>query len=222
LEAGTHRRPSEVIARELGDGFGGPIGSMGGPAIAIEMARGQPLAVIVGFADAEAARRVQSLLQNESLKVETTQDVCGLELCSTLKNVYAIALGMCDGMGFGMNTKAFIGTLAVEEMRRICVALGGQRETAYGLAGLGDLMTTGWSQHSRNRTLGEKLGSGGDWQRFLREKTVEGVTGCAAIVELTAAGGDELPLLAMVNDVLCERQPPTEAMRGFLRGFAFL
>lgn len=221
LEAGTSRRPSEVLVDALGAAFENTIGSMGGPAIAIEMARGLPTAVIVGVEGVDARRRIQSVLQNENLKVETTADVRGLEFCSTLKNVYAIALGMCDGMGLGMNTKAFVGTLAVEEMARICPALGGKRETVYGLAGLGDLLTTGWSQHSRNRTLGEKLGSGADWQRFLSEKTVEGVVACRAIRELIRDAAMLLPLLDVVHSVLFEERSAPEAMRAFLRAFSY-
>ena len=221
LEAKTGRRLSEVLAAELGDSFRKLIGSMGGPAIAIEMARGMPMAVIVGVEDEKARQRIQGLLQNEHLKVEVTSDVAGLELCSTLKNVYAIALGMCDGMGFGMNTKAFIGTLAIQEMASICLALGGLPETVHGLAGLGDLLTTGWSQHSRNRTLGEKLGSGADWQTFLREKTVEGAGACRTIKELTAGSGESRPLLEMIYAVLFAEQPAADTARRFLRDFSY-
>src|SRR5256885_1277706 len=139
LESGTNRRLSEVIAGELGP-RGATIGAMGGPAIAIEMARGQPTAVVVAFEDEAAAQRVQSLLQNDWVKAGMTTDLCGLELSSTLKNVYAIALGICDGMGLGANTKAFVGTLAIGEMGRICEALGGRAETVYGFAGLRRLL----------------------------------------------------------------------------------
>lgn len=221
LEAETHLRLSEVVWREVGEASQMAIGSMGGPAIAIEMARGAPMAVIVGMTDANAGHRLQRILQNEHLKVETTPDLCGLELCSTLKNVYAIALGMCDGMGFGANTKAFVGTVAIEEMARICATLGGRPETVHGLAGLGDLLTTGYSRHSRNRTLGEMLGSGGDWQRFINEKTVEGVLACAAIKELTADSGLPLPLLDTVDAVLQEQATAPAAMNGFFREFSY-
>lgn len=221
LEGQTHLRLSEVIWREVGEASQLAIGSMGGPAIAIEMARGQPMAVIIGMADANAGHRLQHALQNEHLKVQTTPDICGLELCSTLKNVYAIALGICDGMGLGANTKAFVGTIAIEEMARIVAALGGRSETVYGLAGLGDLLTTGYSQHSRNRTLGEKLGAGGDWKRFLTEKTVEGVVACGSVRELTASKNLSLPLLDTVDAVLCERAGAQDAMGEFFRGFSY-
>jgi glycerol-3-phosphate dehydrogenase (NAD(P)+) len=221
LESGTNCRLSEVIVRELGADFRVAVGSVGGPAIAIEMARGMPTAVIVAFEDGNAARRVQTLLQNDWVKVDTTEDLYGLELSSTLKNVYAIALGICDGMGFGANTKAFVGTLAMAEMARICTALGGQPETVYGLAGLGDLLTTGYSEHSRNRTLGEMLGAGGDWQRFLGEKTVEGVPACGAIKELMTGSGLDLPLLDTIDAILCERSAAAVAMGQFFREFRY-
>jgi glycerol-3-phosphate dehydrogenase (NAD(P)+) len=221
LEAGTHLRLSEVIWREIGEASQMAVGSMGGPAIAVELARGHPMAVIVGMTDANASHRLQHLLQNEHLKVETTPDVCGLEFCAALKNVYAIALGICDGMSLGANTKAFVATLAIDEMGRICEALGGRHATVHGLAGIGDLLTTGYSPHSRNRTLGEKLGSGGDWQRFLTEKTVEGVPACTAIKELLGGHSLDLPLLETIDAVLCERARANEAMQEFFRRFSY-
>jgi len=220
LEFGTNRRLSKVIAAAFGERQA-TIGAMGGPAIAIEMARGMPTAVIVGFEDGGACQRMQTLLQNDWVKVDVTTDLAGIELCSTLKNVYAIALGICDGIGLGANTKAFIGTLAMSEMGRICETLGGRHDTVHGLAGLGDLLTTGYSQHSRNRTLGEKLGSGADWKRFLTEKTVEGVVACGAIKELVAGGPLDLPLLDTLDAVLCERSSAIDAMNDFFRRFSY-
>jgi glycerol-3-phosphate dehydrogenase (NAD(P)+) len=221
LEAGTNFRLSEVIVRDLGAQFRRSVGSMGGPAIAIEMARGQPTAVIVAFEDENPLRRVQGLLENDWVKVDTTTDLCGLELSSTLKNVYAIALGICDGMGLGANTKAFVGTLAMDEMGRICEALGGRHVTVYGLAGLGDLLTTGYSPHSRNRTLGEMLGAGRDWQRFIEEKTVEGVPACGAIKGLVGEIGLALPLLETIDAIICERAAAATAMGEFFSRFSY-
>ncbi|HUF52470.1 MAG TPA: NAD(P)H-dependent glycerol-3-phosphate dehydrogenase [Dehalococcoidia bacterium] len=220
LEAVTHHRMSEVIASELADGCDPFVGSMGGPAVAIEMARGLPVAVIIGLPDHDATKVAQSILQNEHLKVQTTQDVAGLEVCSTLKNVYAIALGMCDGMRLGTNTKAFLSTVAIEEMRTIATRLGARPETVYGLAGLGDLITTGFSPHSRNRTLGDRLGAQGDWRGFIRTHTVEGVTAVRSMCELTE-GVAGLPLLATLNQVLFHDDPAVAAMRRFLASFTY-
>ncbi len=220
LEGGTHRRMSEALAAAM-PALDGLIGSMGGPAIAVEMARGVPMAIILSFPDTGACRKAQAIMQNEHLKVETTTDLPGLELCSTLKNVYAIALGMCDGLGYGTNTKAFVATLAIHEMSRICGALGGRGETVFGLAGLGDLLTTGFSEHSRNRTLGEKMGSAGNWDSFLRTHTVEGVAACRAVHELIAGEGLDVHLLDTLFEVLFEDRPAPEGMRHFLSSFTY-
>ncbi len=221
LEADTHRRMSEAIRVQLDGSCAEFVGSMGGPAIAIEMARGVPMAVIIGIAHTEGRAACQGILQNESLKVEATRDVTGLELCATLKNVYAISLGMCDGLAYGTNTKAFLANLALVEMSAIAVALGGRAETVYGLAGLGDLLTTGFSEHSRNRTLGERIGSSGDWQHFLRTHTVEGVGACRAITEMISGRGLETRLLDTIHQILFEERPAPEAMRHFFRDFSY-
>lgn len=221
LEGGSHKRMSEVLAEELSNKARVVIGSMGGPAIAIEMARGLPLAVIVGMPDEWAAAACQRLLQNQHLKVETTTDVDGLELCATLKNVYAIALGICDGLGYGANTKAFVASLALREMADVCEALGGSRDTAYGLAGIGDLLTTGFSEHSRNRTLGEKLGANSDWEHFLRTHTVEGVGACRSIKEMTADSSLFTPLLDAIDAILHGGQPAPGTMRRFFVDFTY-
>jgi glycerol-3-phosphate dehydrogenase (NAD(P)+) len=185
------------------------------------MAKGQPLAVIIAFQDKDGLRACQGLLQNNHLKVATTQDVIGLELCATLKNVYAIALGMADGIGLGTNMKAFLASVALDEMAVIAKALGGKQATVYGLAGIGDLLTTGFSEHSRNRTLGEKLGADADWEHFLRTNTVEGVTACRAISELVKGEGHPFPLLAMIRNVLFEDQPAPAALRQFQESFSY-
>jgi len=221
LEADTYRRMSEVLCEELPAECEPFIGSMGGPAIAIEMARGLPLAIIIGVPDAGALRETQHVLQNQHLKVATTQDVAGLELCATLKNIYAIALGMSDGIGHGTNYKAFLASVALDEMAAIGQALGGRQATVYGLAGVGDLLTTGFSEHSRNRTLGEKLGADTDWQHFLRTNTVEGVTACRAIRELVTRRDMQFPLLDTIHSVLFDERPAPAAIRQFFEAFAY-
>jgi glycerol-3-phosphate dehydrogenase (NAD(P)+) len=220
LEASSHNRMSEVIVSELGEASAPFVGSMGGPAIAIEMARAEPMAVIVGLPTTESAGAVQEMLQNNHLKVQATDDVVGLELCSTLKNIYAIAMGITDGQRMGTNTKAFITSVSLDEMARIATLLGGQSQTVYGLAGLGDLITTGFSTHSRNRTLGDKLGAQSDWRQFIRTHTVEGVTAVRSMTELTN-GWEGLPLLAMLNQVLFHDEPAIAGMRRFLESFSY-
>lgn len=221
VEAGTHKRMSVVLLEELGQAPEGEVGSLGGPAIAVEMARGVPTAIVAGVPDGDVCRRCQAILQNEHVKVQTTTDLCGLELCSTLKNVYAIALGMCDGLGHGTNTKAFVATQAAEEMCEIVTRLGGRRETVFGLAGLGDLLTTGYSPHSRNRMLGEKLGADSGWQEFMRSNTVEGVAACGAVAELVGKQHLSTPLLGAVHQVLFQEQPAADVMARFFRDFSY-
>jgi glycerol-3-phosphate dehydrogenase (NAD(P)+) len=219
LEEGTDKRMSEVLAEELPPHRG--IAAMGGPAIATEFARGVPTAVIVGAAEGALSVEIQAAFQNEFFKVDTTDDVAGVELGASLKNAYAIALGMCDGLGYGANTKAFFASLALDEMAGLCRALGGRESTAYGLAGLGDLLTTGYSAHSRNRTLGEKLCTDPDWQEFVRTNTVEGIAACRAAKELAHRLDVSTPLLHAIYDVLFLDEPPAETMRLFLRDFAY-
>ena len=219
LQATTHRRMSESLVAAMTPHYQGPVGSLAGPAIAIEMARGQPVAVIAGMPDNDSATLVQSILQNDHLKVEMTTDVAGMEFCAVLKNIYATALGICDGMSLGVNSKAFVATVALGEMSRIVQSLGGRPETVLGLAGLGDLITTGFSTHSRNRTLGEKLAAGG-WEEFLETNTVEGVPACKAVGELIT-GRDDLPLFRMLHSILCHHDDAPPAMRRFLAEFSY-
>jgi len=220
LEEGTDLRMSQVLAQELGTSAAAArIASMGGPALATEFVRGVPTAVIVASEPLAAAMAVQGVLQNEHFKVEATLDMVGVELGATLKNPYAIALGMCDGLGYGANTKSFIATLTLGEMEALITALGGQLRTVYGLAGLGDLLTTGYSPLSRNHTLGERLGSGGDWREFLQTHTVEGVAACRAGRDLARCHGIATPLLDTVHDVLFGGKPAAQMMRLFLKKF---
>jgi glycerol-3-phosphate dehydrogenase (NAD(P)+) len=221
LEPRTHKRMSEVLVEALGSEARPRVASMGGPAIASELSTGMPTAVIVGIAGAASGALCQQALQNDYFKLEVTSDLVGVELCSTLKNVYAIALGMCDGLRYGSNTKAFLATLALREKAVISGALGGRQDTVYGLAGQGDLLTTGFNERSRNRTFGEMLARGGDWRRFLETHTVEGVEACRAITELTEALRLDLPLLEVVRRALFEGTPADAVMTGFFRSFRF-
>lgn len=220
LEEGSDLRMSDVLTQEIGEAAG-HIASMGGPAIAAELARRTPTAVIVASERFTPAAAVQAALQNDHFKVETTTDVLGVEMAATLKNAYAIALGMCDGLELATNTKAFLVTLALAEMAELIAALRGDMRTAYGLAGLGDLLTTGYSPHGRNRTLGEKLCTDPDWREFVRTQTVEGIAACRAARDLARRHSLSTPLLDAVYDVLFEEQPPTEVMGLFLREFAY-
>jgi glycerol-3-phosphate dehydrogenase (NAD(P)+) len=134
--------------------------AMSGPTLAMEVARGVPTAIVAASEDAAAARVVQGLFHSPAFRVYTSADVLGVELGGALKNVIAIAAGVCDGLGFGDNSKAALLTRAIAEMRRLGVACGAQAETFSGLSGMGDLMVTCFSRLSRNRGFGERLGKG--------------------------------------------------------------
>ncbi len=137
-----------------------PIGALSGPNHAEEVARRMPAAAVVAFNDLAVAERMQPLFSTPYFRAYTTDDVAGVELGGALKNIYAIAAGVSDGLGFGDNSKAALLTRALVEQLRLGVVLGGRRETFYGLSGIGDLMVTCFSRHSRNRGLGERLGRG--------------------------------------------------------------
>lgn len=157
LENDTFLRMSEVLAAEMPDPLKPRILALSGPSIAHELSRGVPTAVALACPDLALARAVRRDLQTPVLRMQVSRDVAGVELGGVLKNAYALALGLCDGLGLGLNAKAAILSRALPEMSRLGVALGGKRATFYGLAGLGDLIGTGLSDHSRNRRMGEEI-----------------------------------------------------------------
>jgi glycerol-3-phosphate dehydrogenase (NAD(P)+) len=157
LEAGTYLRMTEVLAAELPPSLASRVLAMSGPSIAHELSRGTPTAVVLAGRDPRPAREVRRLLATPILRFQVSRDVPGVELAGVLKNAYALAFGLCDGLGLGLNTKAALLTRALPELARLGAALGGKRATFFGLAGLGDLVGTGLSDHSRNRRMGEEL-----------------------------------------------------------------
>ena len=221
LESETHRRMSEVLCEEFDDACDPYVGSMAGPAIAIEMARGLPVAVIIAVTNPDSQTLCQSMIQNSHMKVDTTHDRLGLELCATLKNIYCISLGMSDGVGYGVNSKAFLATVALDEMSRIVTTLEGKIATVYGLAGVGDVITTGFSEHGRNRMLGEHLGAGRDWRAYIKNTTVEGVVATQAMGELIADKGLRLPLFNLIDGVLFNDDPAPASLNAFFGEFSY-
>lgn len=172
---------------------------IGGPAVAHEMAHHQPTALIVAAQDASAATTVASLLRSDVVKVATSTDPLGVGYCMALKNIYAIPLGMCDGLKYPMNTKAMAFALAIEEMERILVAAGADPRTVAGLAGVGDLLVTGFSPFGRNRTYGEALvGAKTKDPHALGLLTVEGIAATAVGKRLARRLRVKTPLLDAV------------------------
>lgn len=190
-------------ARRLPGYLRSRICTLGGPAIAKEMAAGSPTGFVIAGGAPATQRRVKNMLETDSVKCATTNDLRGVGLASALKNPYAIGLGLCDGLGLPANAKALVLTVALEEMGRLIRAGGGQADTATGLAGLGDLFVTGMSPHGRNRTYGERLvGSKSRDPKALGLTTVEGIEATGLAVRLARQKRVSAPLLLAVDACL--------------------
>ena len=211
IENETGARMSEVIAAELQR----DVIVLSGPSHAEEVGRGVPTAVVVAGKNAVEA---QQAFINERFRVYTHDDVTGMELGGALKNVIAIAAGCCDGIGFGDNTKAALCTRGVAEMARLGVAMGARPETFYGLSGIGDLIVTAFSRHSRNRSFGERLGKGETLEQILAStKTVaEGVKTAKSVVQLAERLQVELPICRQVHAILYAGKSPKQAVRDLM------
>lgn len=192
--------------------------TLGGPAIANEMAKESPTALIAASEDIEGAKHVKSLLENHFIKVALSDDLLGVGLAAALKNPYAIALGMCDGLKHPTNAKAFLLTIALEEMHIMIKAAGGKDETAYGLAGLGDLTVTGFSPHGRNRTYGERLvGASSKHPEDLGLGTVEGIHATELAQKLARQLNVKTPLLDSIASCLASRTCFSQPFEQFLQ-----
>lgn len=215
IEIGTFRRPAEVIAEVLGTGH---VVALSGPSHAEEVCRGLPTSLVVAGSDAALTARVQECFNSDRFRVYTNPDLIGVELAGALKNVLGIAAGMCDGLGFGDNAKAALLTRGVVEMTRFGMALGAEPDTFQGLAGVGDLITTCFSPHGRNRRVGELLGKGRKLGEILAGSpaVVEGVTTAKSVYERTRTMGLEMPITAGVYRVLYEDVSPAEGFAGLM------
>jgi len=208
---------SEVIAQVLGaDPAHRPrIGALSGPSFAQEVARGDPTAVTIASTDNELARVVQQEFSNPSFRVYTNTDVAGVELGGSLKNVIAIAAGVCDGLGLGHNSAAALITRGLAEMTRLVVACGGRSETMAGLAGLGDLVLTCTGGLSRNRSVGVELGRGRKLPEIvagMHGMVAEGIFTTTAAVGLAQARGVEMPITEQMHAILHQGKSPREAI----------
>ena len=211
LELDTLRRMSEVAAEETS---GGKVAVLSGPSFALEVAHGQPTAVVAASAHAAVAEAVQQTFANPTFRVYSSDDVIGVELAGALKNVIAIAAGIVDGLGYGQNTVAALITRGLAEIGRLGTALGGRPETFSGLAGLGDLVLTATGDLSRNRKLGRALGSGKSLEEAVRETVMvaEGVRTTQAACALAERVHVEMPIAAQMRAVLYEGRSPREAV----------
>jgi glycerol-3-phosphate dehydrogenase (NAD(P)+) len=204
IEQGTSRRMSQVLSEALFDHDPDTIGVLSGPNLAREIMCGQPAATCVGFPHLSTATVVQSLLAGDVLRVYTSDDVVGCEIGGAGKNVIAIAAGVADGLGYGMNTKAALITRGLAELSRLGVAVGGRPLTFLGLAGNGDLIATCTSSQSRNRRVGEELGRGRTLDDIVggMKQVAEGVATAPALLAMAAAAGVEMPISSTVAALL--------------------
>jgi glycerol-3-phosphate dehydrogenase (NAD(P)+) len=216
LEQGTDRRMTEIVAQVLP---GHPAGVLAGPNIAQEVLAGYAAAATIAMPDQNSAEQLAELFRTSRFRIYSTTDVIGVELGGALKNVYAIAVGMGDGVGAGLNTKAMVMTRSLREMSRLGEALGGDRDTFAGLAGMGDLVVTCTSPLSRNRHVGEGLGRGQTIGEVLAGMTqvAEGVKTTPVVVELADKLGVALPIAREVHAVLNGDATVDDAYRGLTR-----
>ena len=212
IEKDTSLLLSQVIEQEVGDRC--PVVVLSGPSHAEEVGRHIPTAVVSASTDREAAELVQDAFMNERFRVYTTPDVVGVEIGAALKNVIALCAGVCDGMGYGDNTKAALMTRGLTEIARLGVAMGGRRETFAGLTGVGDLIVTCTSMHSRNRRAGILIGQGMAPADAVREigAVVEGYYAAASAKELAEKAGVEMPITTGAYAVLYEGKSPQSVL----------
>lgn len=216
FDEATQERMTEILA-ELWE-TKAPA-ALSGPSIAPETARGVPTAVTVACADAALAQRFQDLFSGDAFRVYTSDDVRGVELGGALKNVIALAAGVCDGLGFGQNAKAALITRGLAEMTRLGAVLGAHPQTFYGLSGVGDLLVTCMSAQSRNRTVGERLGRGESLAEILAgmEQVAEGVWTCRTALALAREAGVAVPVVEQVDAILHRGKQPKDAVVELMR-----
>ena len=217
VENDTLSRMTEVITDVLEDlaGFRPRLGALSGPSFAREVARGDPTAITIASHDQELAQTVQRDFSDPSFRVYTSEDIVGVELGGALKNIIAIAAGICDGLGLGHNSVAALITRGLAEITRLVVACGGHRETMAGLAGLGDLVLTCTGELSRNRSVGVELGRGrklADIVAGMHGMVAEGVLTTNAAVGLAKKYGVEMPITQQVHSILQQGKSPRDAI----------
>ena len=212
IEEETLKRPSEVISEVLGCP---KITALSGPTISFEVARNLPTTVVAASRDEAFAGEVQNIFTTPSFRAYTASDITGVELGGALKNIIAIAAGISDGMGLGVNAKAALLTRGLAEIIRLGVKMGAKKETFFGLSGLGDLATTCMSTHSRNRWLGEEIGKGKKLKDVLKETEmiVEGVTTAKSAYALAKKAAVEMPIVQKIYELLYHDKKPKDAVR---------
>ncbi|MFT4550960.1 MAG: glycerol-3-phosphate dehydrogenase (NAD(P)+) [Verrucomicrobiales bacterium] len=215
IERNTGLRMSEVIGEALPDS---PCAVLSGPNHAEEVARELATAAVIGCEDGDVAVRLQEVFTLPWFRTYTSDDVAGIEIGSAVKNVFAIAAGICDGLGLGDNAKAALVTRGLAEMVRIGKATGGKQETFQGLSGVGDLIVTCYSTHSRNNRVGRLLGEGMSLEKVESEMNMvaEGVANSVSLYECVKKLGIEAPIIEQAYRVIHDDKPPAQALSELL------
>lgn len=218
IENETLRRMSEVVAEELGEKHKDKIVVLSGPSHAEEVSKQIPTAVVAASLNERLALKAQEIFTTEFFRVYTNPDIIGVEIGGALKNVIAIGCGVCDGLGLGDNSKAALITRGLQELVRLGLKMGAQEKTFFGLSGVGDLIVTCLSLHSRNRLLGEKIGQGKSLSQALTEMTMiaEGVNTAKAVDNLMKKYRLDLPISKEVYEILFKDKKPAQAMHDLM------
>lgn len=220
IEEDTLMTLSDIIEEEIPQAN---VTILCGPSHAEEVGKGIPTSVVVGAHDKETAQYLQNAFDNEKFRVYTSPDMLGMEIGASLKNVIALAAGIADGLGCGDNTKAALITRGIAEITRLGVAMGGKFETFCGLTGIGDLIVTCASMHSRNRRAGILMGQGKTMQEAMDEvkMVVEGVYSAKAAIKLGQKYGIELPIVEQVNKILFEDKKAVDCIKELMTRQAY-
>ena len=215
IEENTLMTLSEIIEEEVPQAV---VAVLSGPSHAEEVGRGLPTTIVVGARKKATAEYLQNLFMNDVFRVYTSSDILGIELGASLKNVVALAAGIADGLGYGDNTKAALITRGITEIARLGTAMGARFETFCGLTGIGDLIVTCASMHSRNRRAGILIGQGKTMEEAMAEvkMVVEGVYSAKAAMGLAEKYRVQLPIIEQVNKVLFEGKPADEAVKDLM------
>lgn len=217
LEEGTYKRMSEVIGEEIPNRS---MVALSGPNHSEEVGRKIPTATVIASKNNGVLAEVIKVLSTSYFKVYPHHDIIGVEICGAIKNITAIAAGICDGIGFGDNSRASIITFGLTEMNRFGRYFGANQKTVYGLAGVGDLVATCTSLHSRNRFVGQKIAEGKSFEEIKKEMhgmVAEGVRTAKAIYEFSQKHGIDMPLTTQVYKVLYERKDLKKAINDLIR-----
>src|SRR4051812_9041535 len=215
IEHGSGSRMTEVLAQILPDHL---LAVLSGPNLAVEVSRDLPTATVLGCEEAACAEALQQYLGSSRFRIYSSNETTGIELGGALKNVFAIAAGASDGFGLGDNSKSALVTRALAELLRLGTAMGGKPKTFYGLSGAGDLIATCFSQHSRNRRVGEQLGRGRTLDQITTsmQMVAEGIPTTRSAYECARRLGIETPIIDQVYALLYENKSPSQALQELL------